>query len=257
VLPAVFVGTIETGSVDRTILEPSLTTRLGLFDWLQLEAIFPWRYSNERHSLTNEEITIDDTAFGDIEAGLSAQLMKEKGPWPALVGAVRVRTTTGQDLFDIDSPDELPTGSGFWGVRGILSAIKVRDPIVIFGNIGYTYNIPRTGDFGFPQPAEDVEIDPGDTIEWGLGFAYAISPEISLNMQYVHRLSVRSDMKDSGTLPEEQEGKLPGTYQNVPELKLGTVWNFKKNRFIDFSVSIGLSEDAPDVTVQIGMPFRF
>jgi hypothetical protein len=261
VLPALVIGTIDVADVERNILEPSLTLRYGLWNQLQMDVMVPWRYSSDIISFqSGEEETEDDTAFGDIEGGISYQFLNEKAGRPALVGSVRVRSRTGKDPFEVDIADEIPTGSGFWGVRGTLSAIKTIDPVVIFGNIGYTYNISRTVDLGQEINVGDVEFNPGDSVEWGLGFAYALSPEFSLNMQYIHQIVMKSEIEDiqfPDRNPDIETGSITGTHQNVPSLRLGTVLAFEKGGYLDFSVAIGLSEDAPDLTVQVSLPFRF
>jgi hypothetical protein len=258
VLPALVIGTIDVADVDRNIVEPSLTFRYGLLDALQFEVMVPWRYSNDIISFqSGEEETVDDTGFGDVEGGLSCQLMNEKAGWPALVASVRIKSRTGKDPFEVDRDDEIPTGSGFWGVRGILSAIKVMDPVVVFANLGYTHNISRTVQFK-ESTVGDIDFDPGDSVEWGLGFAYALSPEFSLNIQYAHQLVFRSSI-DSIQFPNDsvETGDITGTHQNIPSLRFGTVLAFERGRYLDFSVAIGLSEDAPDITVQLAVPFRF
>lgn len=261
VLPAIVIGTIDVEKTELNVLEASLTSRYGILDDLQVEVRVPWRYSHLRTTTTllGEENTTDDTGLGDVEAGLSYQLFREKGPRPAVVTALRVRAPTGRDPFDLDD-DELPTGTGFWGVQGIINAVKVRDPIVLYGNIGYTWNIEDDVDIDLPSSEGrllgDARIDPGDVVEWGLGFAYAISPEFSVNLTYVHRISWRSDVTESD-VATFQEGKIAGSRLNIPELKFGTVWAYTKGFFIDFNVSVGLSDDAPDFTAQLGFPIRY
>lgn len=263
VLPALVIGNIDVADVDRSILEPSLTLRYGLFDNLQMEVMAPWRYSNDMISLqSGEERTVDDTAFGDVQGGFSCQLLEEKAKRPALVASVRAKSRTGKDPFEVNPDEEIPTGSGFWGVSGSLSAIKVIDPVVIFGNIGYTYNIQRTINFNQASNSDvgNIEFDPGDSIEWGLGFAYALSPEFSLNMQYSHQIVMSSSIEQI-QFPENntsiKTGDVAGTHQNIPSLKIGTVLAFENGTYLDFSIAIGLSEDAPDVTIQLALPFRF
>lgn len=261
VLPALVIGTIDVEKTEVDVLETSLTARYGILNDLQFEIKAPWRYTHFRTTETagSEEDTIDDTDFGDLEGGLSYQLFRERGPWPAMVASVRVRSTTGLDPYEAElEKDELPTGTGFWGVQGILNAVKVRDPVVLFANIGYTWNIEDDVDFDNINPAVDeVTIDPGDTIAWGLGFAYALSPEFSLNVQYVHQLSLSSEITDSDDPVIVPEGKISGSRINSAELKFGTVWAYSQGFFIDFNISVGITDDAPDFTAQVGIPIRF
>jgi hypothetical protein len=260
VLPAVVVGTVEAAKVQRHIIEPSLSFRYGLLNDLQLDTRIPFRYSNDRISRLQtsptREDTVDDIAFGDVESNLSYQLLRERSAWPALVTSLGFRSITGKDPFEINS-DELPSGTGFWGLRGAISAVKVRDPVVLFGRLGYTLNFTRTVDLKPPvnAPGGRTKINPGDTVEWGAGFAYALSPEFSINNQFIQRITFRSEI-DKIQNPVLSKGKIPGTFFNIPELRLGAVWAYNKERFVDTSVSIGLSEDAPDVTFQFSLPFR-
>jgi hypothetical protein len=261
VLPAVVIGTIEAAKVQRQIIEPSASFRYGLLDDLQLDTRVPFRYSNDRISRLQtsptREDTVNDIAFGDIESNLSYQMLRERSAWPALVTSLGFRSITGKDPFEINS-DELPSGTGFWGLRGAVSAVKVRDPVVLFGRLGYTMNFTKTVTLKPPvnAPGGRTKINPGDTVEWGAGFAYALSPEFSINNQFVQRITFKSEI-DKIQNPVLSKGKIPGTHFNIPEIRLGAVWAYNKERFVDTSVSVGLSDDAPDVSFQFSLPFRF
>jgi hypothetical protein len=259
VLPALVIGTIDVEKTEVDILEASLTARYGVLDDLQFEIRVPWRFSYFRTSETvgSEEVSFDDSDFGDIEAGLSYQMFREKGARPAMMVSVRARSDTGEDPYGLGE-EELPSGTGFWGIQGIINAVKVRDPVVLFGNIAYTWNIEDDVDYSNINPAVPrVKIDPGDTIAWGLGFAYALSPEFSLNIQYLHQLSLDSEITESDNPALAPTEDISGSRRNSAELKFGTVWAYSKGFFVDFSISVGVTDDAPDFTAQLGVPVRF
>lgn len=259
VLPALVIGTIDVEKTEVDILETSLTARYGILNDLQFEFRAPWRYTNFRTSETvgSEEVSIDDAGVGDLEGGLSYQLFREKAGRPAMVASVRVRSDTGKDPYGLDE-NELPSGTGFWGIQGIINAVKVRDPVVLFGNIGYTWNIEDEVNYSSINPTvNQVTIDPGDTIAWGLGFAYALSPEFSLNVQYLHQISFTSKITESIEPTVVPTGDISGSRTNSAELRFGTVWAYSRGCFIDFSISVGVTDDSPDFTAQLGIPIRF
>lgn len=259
VLPALVVGTIDVEKTEVDILELSLTGRYGITNNLQTEIKVPWRYTYFRTSETvgSEEISLSDNDFGDLELGISYQVSKEKGGRPAMVASIRLRSNTGEDPYGLDQ-GELPSGTGFWGVQGIINAVKVRDPVVLFGNISYTWNIENEVSYtNINAAVPEVTIDPGNTIAWALGFAYALSPEFSLNVQYIHQITQSSQITDSDNPALVSTGSISGSRGNSAELRLGTVWSFDRGSFFDFSISVGITDDAPDFTTQLGFPIRF
>jgi hypothetical protein len=259
VLPAIVIGTIDVEKTEVDILEASLTARYGILNDLQFEVKAPWRYTYFRSSETlgTDEVSISDNDFGDLEAGFSYQLFREEGARPAMVAAIRARSNTGEDPYGLGDR-ELPSGTGFWGVQGIINAVKVRDPVVLFGNISYTWNIEEEVDYTNINPAvPEVRIDPGNTIAWALGFAYALSPEFSLNVQYIQQITQDSKITRSDNPVVAPEGDISGSRRNSAELRFGTVWSYGKGTFIDFSIAVGMTDDAPDFTAQLGVPIRF
>ncbi|MBO7941704.1 hypothetical protein JTP77_038285, partial [Streptomyces sp. S9] len=78
------------------------------------------------------------------------QWVKESQRWPDIVTSLRVRAPTGRDPFglkliqpdgdnnNLNIPESLPTGSGVWAATFNVSALRTYDPVILFGNIGYT-----------------------------------------------------------------------------------------------------------------------
>jgi hypothetical protein len=97
----------------------------------------PWAQADLRVSyIVNQEKVstagLDDnkslgSGLGDIEIGLTKQLLRESDVAPDLLGAVRWRAPTGDSAFEIDD-DEGATGSGFHAISGHVTAVKSREP---------------------------------------------------------------------------------------------------------------------------------
>ena len=69
-----------------------------------------------------------------------------------------MRAPTGRDPFglkliqpddgnnNLNVPENLPTGSGIWNTTFNVSALRTYDPVILFANLGYTYNKPTSFD---------------------------------------------------------------------------------------------------------------
>ncbi len=236
VLPVLVVGVILSEQVQRDILIPSLTLRYGLLKDVQGELVVPGRYQTDRRiSSDGAEKTDSDTGIGDLEMAGLYQILHENETRPHLLFGLRVKTRTGEG-----PKAGLSSGTGFYGLRGHMTMVKTSDPAVLFGGLGYTYNIPRN--------INDVRIDPGDTIELTLGTAYAISAQISLSLSFEERVTLKTKVSGRHQV---------GTLLNVAQLGAGITYSLKNGRKISFSVGEGLARDAPDFVMQLGVSRLF
>jgi hypothetical protein len=181
----------------------------------------------------------DTTELGDIEFALSRQLMREKGWKPNLLGELRWKGRSGSDPFDQDE-NSLATGSGFDDLRLGFTFIKVRDPLVLFSNVNYTYT--------FADDKPDIgEIQPGDGIGVQLGMAVALNLETSLNFGWSQSW-IQSTRLDGE--------KIAGSSRRPSSLRIGATYVPAAGRSIDFGVAFGLTDDAPDVEARVSFPWR-
>lgn len=252
ILPVLAIGEITVERIRRDIFIGSVGIRYGLFEDCQIELNVPWRYWSSRRSRPEEtpahEVRFDGSGMGDIEGGVYYQFLKEREGVPNLIVGVTGKSRTGKDVFELENPnEELPTGTGFWSVKGTLTAVKTLDPVVVFGTMGFTYNIERD-DIYVKYRDRRIDLDPGNTYEYGFGFAYAISPKFSTNLQYQQAITLSSKVDGVTQV---------NTNLNVVVLKLGAVYSMSKRTSLDVSVSTGLTDDAPDVVIELRIPFRF
>jgi len=123
--------------------------------------------------------------------------------------------------------------------------IKTTDPAIIYGNFAYVINFARS--------QLGLDTTPGNTIEYAIGSALALSSSLSANVTLEQRLTMRSKV----TIPELGSVEVPGSFLNQTSLRLGLGYRFTEKFYLDFSVSGGLSEDAPDILVTLSFPYRF
>ena len=238
ILPVLVIGEISTQAVQRDILIGAMSIKYGLWHRLQAEVKAPYRSEFDRiTSNLGDETTRDARGIGDIEAGLSYQLLNGHDILPDTIFSLGMKAPTGDDPYR----GPIGLGTGHWGGRASLVSVKSSDPAVVFGTLTYSYNAPREmDDFG--------EIDPGDSIGYGLGTAIALSYQTAINFQFEHSLTRKS----------RRDGvEVNGTFVNSATLKTGFTWTVNENLGIDTAVGIGLTTDAPDYVFELRMPYSF
>ncbi len=257
-LPIMVIGNVAVERVRRDLIITSAAVRYGLQDNLEGEVRLPFRYQFERRAVPDasppQEDTLNGFGLGDIEGALYYQLPKTPQSTVRWIVSAGVKTATGKDIFEIDTNEEVPLGSGFWSSKFGITGMKIADPAAIYWNAGFTYNWLRenirivstdqtTGD----TVVSYVNIKPGNTIDFGGGVAYALNPKLSLNM------GVSASFSGSTT---SNDRRVPNTAVTSATLRLGAVW-VGEVLPVDLSLGIGLTEDSPDFTLEFRQNYRF
>ena len=234
------IGDINSQRIRRERYVNDWTFRLGLPWNMQLDARVPVEYQSRDIVLGDgNRSSANSTGLGDIELALSAQLLAGRGWKPDLIGEVRWKSTTGNDPFDIDE-DEVATGTGFHDIRVSLTAVKVRDPVVLFGNVNYTFSLSD-------DKSEVGKVDPGDSFGLQLGVAVALSMETSLNFGWSQSWAQNTRVNGDS---------IGGSFQRPSALRVGATYVPAVGRSIDFGIAAGLSDDSPDVEARLSFPLR-
>ena len=123
-------------------------------------------------------------SLGDVSATLRWQ------PWAAVRG--RPVTTLyhhrpadrRQSLQD--QPDkDISTGNGYYSPGFGANMSYVIDPVVLYGSLGYTWNLPVDDVHQTLADNSQLEkVSPGNTINFNMGMAYALSYDVSLATSY-------------------------------------------------------------------------
>lgn len=252
---AIIIGRIESEKIRRDILVPSLSVRAGITDWLNVEIKAPWMYRRDQEITgalgAREERKVDDSGWGDIEGAIYIHLIREKGAIPDIIFNLKGKSKTGKDPYGLaideqNRPTELPTGSGHWGVSGGLTFIKTSDPVVLFATAGYFYNIKRK--VGEQGGRDYGKIDPGDSFEYNLGMALALSEKLSTSLYFLQRFTSKTKQNGVGMIE---------TDVNVASLFTGLSYSLSEKTAISFLVGIGITEDSPNLEVALKMPVQF
>jgi hypothetical protein len=255
------IGLLEASDTARDTLVASVAARYAVTDRLEVEARVPYIYRSDRVTTLSQNSTQTTRTYqlnggdvGDIEFSARYQLNEGRNGAPIWVACARVKSDTGRGPFDLARDDqgvatELATGSGFWGVQGGISVLYPSDPVVLFANASYLYNIDRDVDKTFGSVTVG-HVDPGDSISGGFGFGFALNPRFSYSLGYSHSYVM------------ETESELNGTTQTSSALQVGTLqfgmsFRASERQTLSTSVDVGVTRDAPDVRVSFRAPFRW
>lgn len=260
-LPVMVIGQIGVEHARKDILIASLGLRYGIWDNLQGEIKIPYRYENDRNDVPDsqtsqeKESIISGKGVGDVEGNLYFQLPRKTDRSMRMIASVGIKAATGRDIFAIDPTSEVAIGTGFWSSKFGLTGVTIADPAALFWSLGYTYNwerknirvVPKDSSGQALQPVY-VNVKPGNTIDVGGGIAYALNPRLSVNSGIT--VSYNGSTMSNGI-------SLANTAITSATLRLGMIWLKSTGQPIDLSVSIGLTTDSPDFTLEYRRTYKF
>lgn len=272
-LDAIFLGNISVDREKNDTITTDLTFRYGITNRLEVNASIPYIYRRTRSqsgggsggsAQTLVEETVDDGGLGDVSAGVNYRLLRERGTRPDIVWNVRARAPTGREPFGIETRTvangnltfrkELPTGSGVWAVTTGLSFIKTTDPAILFASVNYQYNLNQEfDDIGSSSGDQPGEIDLGYSISFGAGTAFALNQKLSLSLSYSQRFTFTTEQKQQGGSWQE----VIGSEANAASMNFGTTYAMTDHLSFVGNVGMGLTPDAPDVSVTVKFPYTF
>ena len=261
IVPGINIGLIEANDAQRDTIAASVAARYSLTDRLEVEGRVPFIYRSDRITTVaqnDDTITrvyqLEGSNVGDIEISARYQLNDGANGAPIFVAGARIKSDTGKGPFDLARDEqgvstELATGSGFWGLQGSVSMLYPSDPVVLFANASYLYNMERdvNKDFG---NAHVGNVDPGDSIGLGFGFGFSLNPRFSYSLGYSHAYVMETETEINNTIQKS-------TPLQVGTLQLGMSFRTTERTTLSSSIAVGVTEDAPDVSVGFRMPISF
>lgn len=274
-LDAIFLGDISIDEIDSDILTTNLTGRWTVTDRLQLNMNVPFVYretttrsgGQELSSILETEKKVDDSDLGDITLGVSYRLFPETLTRPDIVWNTSVIAPTGRDPYGIDFledplntnleyPEELPTGSGLWGVQTGLSFLKTVDPAILFGSISWRHYFEDDfDDLGsdpeaLPSPGE---VQLGDQYQFSLGIAFALNERTSLSTSFTQRFIDETEI----TRPGFGTQTVVGSDTTSGTFDVGVTYAMTDRFSVVSNLGIGLTNDTSDYTFALKFPYRF
>jgi hypothetical protein len=191
------------------------------------------------------------TDLGDVSLGFQYQPLRSGGSLPTMIMFGSFSLDTGRSPYEINIDEDLATGNGYYSATAGISMSKTIDPIIVFGNIGYTYNFEAEGVNQHRNGLTLTDVTPGDAISGTIGLGFSLSYNVSMNFsyQYTYRHSTTYTWKEmSATESGSQTSSL---------FYIGTGWRFSPTYSINMKVGIGLTDEDPDFVVSFRLPFEF
>lgn len=230
-------------------LTNTISVDYALLNNLTISGNFPFVYKYDRVGTTAAK---EATDLGDISVGLTAQPIKSGGMIPPIIFSCSVSLPTGSSPYEVDQNNTLSTGSGLYGISGGVSISKVLDPVVAYGNLGYSYTFPKSDLDQYWSKTETLtEIEPGSSISLSFGFGYALSYQVNINMggQMSYSFGSKYVVNDQETY--EGGSSLSGAFS------IGTGWRVTPARSVYVSMALGLTNNDSDFSLNLRVPFDF
>lgn len=270
---AVLIGVFDINESRQDVITTSGSLRYGLTDRLELGVRVPFVHRADTSIIapvagsTNNDpaATIDNSVkgngLGDIEVTARYQVLDGGAGRPYLIANLQGVIPTGSDPFAIPRDTlgratRAATGAGFWGITPSLTAILPSDPVVLFGTLGYTFNLGKGVDTLIPPVRIDY-IDPGDAISASAGIGISFNQRTTLNLGYAHSWSLGTTTRTSLLTPTagwmEQRSSKSRDLQ-IGRLLFGVTYRVTDRASINWSVEVGATDDATDLRTALRIP---
>ncbi|MBJ9705780.1 hypothetical protein [Acinetobacter calcoaceticus] len=225
-------------------LTNSFTLQYGVLDNLTLSATVPF--------VAKSEIVKDTTAagLGDISVGARWEPFPLKQGRLPLVLFGNLSTKTGDSPYEIGL-DELSTGKGYYSAGIGASTRKYIDPVVLFASASANYGFKETGLNQARGSRTLTSFDPGISGGFSFGFAYSFNYDVSLTMSYQQSFNMDAEFQ----FENGESYKSPDQSSAMLSFALGV--RVSPETIVNGTVGIGLTEDAPDVSLGLSFPLDF
>ena len=231
--------------------------RLGILNWLELNATIPSFVASRTRSVAPFRTTTRQTeGLGDILIKANARVYEQTTSAPGIVLSLGVVLPTGLSPYDFRRYQPDPSAPGYnpnptnldaayfsrgaWGTLIHLEFYKTVDPVILFFGAGTKYL--------FPQAASGHRVQGGVTYDYNLGFSLALSEKSTLGFQVEG--AYQSNLTVDGH-------RVPQTGIEPVAARMSLVQRIFANTWIEPSISIGLTNNTPGVTLDVGLRHRF
>lgn len=229
-------------------LTNTFTVQYGLLDNLTLSASVPF--------VAKKDLLQDQTTagLGDINFGARWEPFPLKQGRLPLVLFGSLSTKTGDSPYEVGI-DELSTGKGYYSVGAGASTRKYIDPVVLFASVSTSYGFKESGlnqqrgaNVNTGQPRVLESFDPGLSGGFSFGFAYSFNYDVSLTMSYQQSFNTGAKFYFSN----DESYKSADQSSAMLSFALGV--RVSPETIVNGTVGIGLTEDAPDVSLGLSFP---
>ncbi|RZM33184.1 MAG: transporter, partial [Sphingomonas sp.] len=270
---AVLVGVFDINESRQDVLSASAALRYGVTNRFELGVRVPFVHRSDASVVapiagsTNNDAaaTIDSsvrgTGIGDVEVTARYQLLDGREGSPYIIGNLQAVIPTGKDPFaisrdDLGRPSKAATGAGFYGISPSVTAILPTDPVVLFGTLGYTFNIGKSVNTRIPPVVIDY-VDPGDAISGSAGIGISFNQRTTLNLGYAHTWAFGTKTRTSLITPTDAWPGMRSSRSRdlqIGRFLFGVTYRVTNRSSLNWSVEVGTTEDATDLRTVLRIP---
>ena len=220
----------------------TFTAQYGVLDNLTFTASLP---------LVAKTDLLKDTStagLGDISFGARWEPFPLKTGRLPLILFGNVSTKTGDSPYEVNAADDLGTGKGYYSAGVGASTRKYIDPVVLFASVSANYGFKET-ELNQKRGSRIInEFEPGISGGFAFGFAYSFNYDVSMTMSYQQSFNTGSEFTYSSG-----ESYSPAD-QTSSTLAISLGVRVSPETIVNGTVGIGLTEDAPDVSLGLSFP---
>ena len=223
-------------------LTNTFTAQYGLRDNLTLSASVPL--------VAKSDLLKDATAagLGDISLGARWEPFPLKAGRLPLILFANLSTKTGDSPYEINPVKDLSTGKGYYSAGIGASTRKYIDPVVLFASASANYGF-KESDLNQKRGGRVIEeFEPGISGGFAFGFAYSFNYDVSMTMSYQQSFNTGSEF----TYRSGESYSPADQTSSTLAISLGV--RVSPETIVNGTVGIGLTEDAPDVSLGLSFP---
>ncbi|MGB8697205.1 hypothetical protein [Acinetobacter sp.] len=220
----------------------TFTAQYGILDNLTFTASLPLVAKTD---LLKDAST---AGLGDISFGARWEPFPLKAGRLPLILFGNISTKTGDSPYEINAADDLSTGKGYYSAGVGASTRKYIDPVVLFASVSANYGFKETGLNQRRGSRVIDEFTPGISGGFAFGFAYSFNYDVSMTMSYQQSFNTGSEFTYSSG-----ESYSPAD-QTSSTLAISLGVRVSPETIVNGTVGIGLTEDAPDVSLGLSFP---
>ena len=223
-------------------LTNTFTAQYGLRDNLTLSASLPL--------VAKSDLLKDATAagLGDISLGARWEPFPLKAGRLPLILFANLSTKTGDSPYEINPVKDLSTGKGYYSAGIGASTRKYIDPVVLFASASANYGFKESGLNQIRGSRIIEEFEPGISGGFAFGFAYSFNYDVSMTMSYQQSINTGSEF----TYRSGESYSPADQTSSTLAISLGV--RVSPETIVNGTVGIGLTEDAPDVSLGLSFP---
>ncbi|WP_240151783.1 MULTISPECIES: hypothetical protein [Oleiagrimonas] len=277
-LDAIFLGNIAVENVESDTLTYNFAARYGLSPRWTLNLDVPYLARRTTYqkggaggsAAATAEQKVFGSHIGDASLSVNYRMLPETASRPDTVLTFGVTAPTGRHPYGIDwrvlerdndqfvrfaVPSEQPTGNGMWTANLGVSMVKTLDPAILFGNIGIAHSLSR--DFNDldnnPDTLNPGRVQLGNVYTLGGGVAFAFNERTSLSLSFNDRINAKARVRPRGG----DWNSVIGSDGHAATFNMGVTYALNQHTTLVSLLGIGLTPDAPDVTLSVKIPYTF